>query len=142
NNFARLLGGVLLIAIGLVLVFNSASAVRLIIWLLAAGLVISGLLRFAELRDGSVRRWPLMLAGGLLVFSGIGLPFWHGASLPVLALAVSLVLLVGGVLRLAAVFRGRQKYCFRSALTALTGIFGAVLVIFWPRLSLWVLGVA
>lgn len=142
NNFARLLGGVLLIAIGLVLVFNSASAVRLIIWLLAAGLVISGLLRFAELRDGSVRRWPLMLAGGLLVFSGIGLPFWHGASLPVLALAVSLVLLVGGVLRLAAVFRGRQKYCFRGALTALTGIFGAVLVIFWPRLSLWVLGVA
>ncbi|MEF9872699.1 MAG: DUF308 domain-containing protein [Glutamicibacter sp.] len=142
SNFARFLGGVLLIALGLVLMLNSASAVRLIIWLLGAGLLIAGLVRLAEAQQDSVRRWPVMLSGGLLVLSGVALPLWHRASLPVLALATSLVLLLGGVLRLAAVLRGQRQHSFRGALTALAGVFGAALVMFWPRLSLWVLGVA
>lgn len=142
SNFVRIFGGVLLIAIGLVLMFNSASAIRLVIWLLSAGLVIAGLLRLAEAQHSSVRRWAVWLSGGLLVLSGIVLPLWRDVSLPVLALAVSLVLLVGGVLRLVAVFRGQRQHSFRGALTALTGVFGAALVMFWPKLSLWVLGVA
>lgn len=61
SNFVRIFGGVLLIAIGLVLMFNSASAIRLVIWLLSAGLVIAGLLRLAEAQHSSVRRWAVWL---------------------------------------------------------------------------------
>ncbi|MGP5046408.1 lipase family protein [Glutamicibacter ardleyensis] len=141
SHVLRFFGGLLLVAIGLILMFNAASAVRLLIWLLSAGLFVAGLLRLSEARDKTARRIPVLISGALLALSGIALPLWRGASLPAVALAVSAVLFLGGALRFIAVLRGHRRPAFRGALTALTGIFGAVLALFWPRLSLWVLGV-
>lgn len=141
SNLVRFFGGIIPVAIGLFLVSNADSAIRLLIWLLAAGLFAAGLLRISEARDETARRLPVLISGALLASSGIALPLWRGASLPAVALAVSAVLLLGGVLRFIAVVRGHRRPAFRGVLTALTGIFGAVVALFWPRLSLWVLGI-
>lgn len=138
----RPLVGLSLIVLGVLLIINSAVASTLIVVLLSAGLVLAGLLRMLEAQDSTGRRLPALVAGGLLICMGIAAPFWRGVTLPVLALAVSIALLVGGVLRFVDVLTGEQRPAFRGLLSATTGIFGAVLVLFWPKLSLWVLGVA
>lgn len=142
ERLLRGVAGLLLLAFGSTLILNSASAVTLIIWLLGGGLILAGALRMSDARDNSAYRVPILVSGGLLIISGAALPFWRSASLPMLALIVSLVLFGGGTLRFLAVYRGQRRPAFRGMLTALTGIFGSVLVLFWPKLSLWVLGVA
>ncbi|WP_313814172.1 alpha/beta fold hydrolase [Glutamicibacter sp.] len=138
----RPLVGLSLIVLGGLLIFNSSVVSTLIIWLLSAGLILAGLLRMLEAQDSTGHRASALVAGGLLFCVGIIAPFWRGITLPVLALAVSIALLVGGILRFIDVLTGEQRPAIRGLLSATTGIFGAVLVLFWPKLSLWVLGVA
>ena len=121
---------------------HTAATINLILALLCAGLVLAGSLRFLDALKAARWRPVHVVAALLLVGSGLLLAFWRTASLPVLALAVSLVLLLGGVLRLAAVFSNGAESRWRGALSAATGLFASVLVVFWPRLSLWVLAVA
>lgn len=136
------IGGVVLIGLGLYLVFNSAASVSVIILLLCTGLILAGVLRLPEALQASDWRPVHICSALLLVLAGFVLLFWRSASLPILALLVSLTLLVGGALRVIAVVSKQRKASLRGVLTTLTGVFGSVLVIFWPRLSLWVVGVA
>lgn len=141
SSAVRLVSGALLVAMGVLLLLNSASAIQLIIWLLSAGLLLAGLLRLLEMQDNASRRAPVFVAGLLLILSAFALPLARSASLPVLALCLSLALFFAGALRFASMAKGSRTPAFRGILTALTGVFGAVVSIFWPRLSLWVLGV-
>ncbi|WP_404288861.1 lipase family protein [Glutamicibacter arilaitensis] len=134
-------GGLLLIMIGLALIANSATSVSLIILLLCSGLVLTGLLRLPDAWQASSWRAAHLTGAVLLVLAGITLLIWRSATLPMLALLVSLALLTGGLLRALPVVQGERKPSVRGVLTVLVGLFASVLVIFWPRLSLWVLGV-
>lgn len=134
-------GGVLLIVLGCVLLSHTTATIGLIIALLCAGLVVAGVLRFMDALQATRWRAVHLIAALLLVASGLLLALWRTASLPVLALTVSLVLLVAGVLRLTSVFSKATDARWRGVLSAATGLFASVLVIFWPRLSLWVLAI-
>jgi len=142
STAVRSIGGALLIVMGMILMLNSASAVQLVIWMLSGGLLIAGLLRLIESQDNVSQQAPVFASGFLMIACAIVLPLPTGASLPVLALALSVALLIVGILRFVTVARGARIPAFRGVLTGLTGVFGAVVSIFWPRLSLWVLGVA
>ncbi|MGP9781022.1 hypothetical protein CQ017_09580 [Arthrobacter sp. MYb224] len=135
-------GGLLLVIIGLALATNSAASVSLIVLLLCSGLILTGLLRLPAAWQASSRRAAHLSGPVVLILAGIALLIWRSASLPMLALLVSLALFAGGLLRALPVVQGERKPSVRGVLTVMVGLFGSVLVIFWPRLSLWVLGVA
>ncbi|MFJ2618475.1 alpha/beta fold hydrolase [Glutamicibacter sp. NPDC087344] len=121
---------------------DSYNTTAQMIWLVSAGLIVTGLLNFTESGEVGIRRFPTWTSGAVLVAAGVILLLWRGATLPALALAASIALAIGGLLQFGEVLTGHHKPIFRGILTALTGIFGAVLTIFWPKLSLWVLGIA
>lgn len=108
SSAARLVSGALLVAMGVLLLLNSASAIQVIIWLLSAGLLLAGLLRFLEMQDNASRRAPVFVAGLLLILSAFALPLARSASLPVLALFLSLTLFFTGRCGLPPWPRGRE----------------------------------
>ena len=138
----NLIGGSLLTVLGLFLIFNSAASISLMVGLLCVGLVLVGIVLLSEPGADSQRRAVHTVSAVLLIMAGLALLVCRFLSLPVLALIVSIVLFCGGALRLFGVFPRGSKPRIRGLLTAATGLFASVLVLFWPRMSLWVLGVA
>lgn len=134
--------GVTLARLGTMLLANTSAAIALLLALLCSGLVLVGVLRFIEALQSTRWRPVHLTAAMLLVVSGVVLLLWRTASLPVLALSVSLVLLVSGIARLLSTVGQPRGSRWRGLLSALTGLFASVLVLFWPRLSLWVVAVA
>ncbi|GAA4379715.1 lipase family protein [Paeniglutamicibacter cryotolerans] len=81
-----------------ILALNSSASVRLFIILSAAGLMVIGITRIMDSAEhGTPWRasgWLNAASGALLAGAGFTALIWRGATLPVLALAVAIALLV------------------------------------------------
>lgn len=146
RGWARPLLGVGLVVLGSVLALNSAASIRVFVVLVAAGLVAVGVLRLVEALggdgdEGHLHPWVTGVSGVLLAGAGIAALFWRGATLPMLALSVAILLLVSGAGSLASLLRRGSTDRAASLLGGLAAVLSGLLVLLWPRLTVWAFGV-
>ncbi|NKG21169.1 lipase family protein [Paeniglutamicibacter terrestris] len=145
-RWVRPLLGIFLVILGSVLALHAATSIELFVLLIGGGLVFAGGARIVDAftpTSAADDAWPWIayVSGFLLVGAGIATLLWRESTLPMLALAVSLTLLVSGAVSLMAVFRRGSKHRARAAIGSLAALLTGGLVILWPKLSLWAFGV-
>lgn len=137
--------GLGLVAVGSVLALHSSASIRVFVALVAAGLLGVGITRIIEAAGGGDEEhshpWITGSSGVLLVLAGIAAFLWPGATLPMLALSVAMLLLVSGVASLASLFTPGSTGRAAALLGGLAAVLAGLLVLFWPRLTLWAFGV-
>lgn len=138
--------GLALVVIGSILALNSSASIKVFVVLVACGLITVGVSRiigfFGKEPDEDQGLPGIMgLSGVLLVGAGIAALLWRGTTLPMLALAVSIALIISGAASLSSLFTKSSRHKTSSALSGLASIIAGLLVILWPTLSLWAFGV-
>ena len=138
--------GLVLVSLGSVLALHSNASIRVFVALLAAGLVAVGISRVIEASTGSADAehslpWITAGSGVLLVLAGLAAFLWPGATLPMLALSVSILLLVSGAASLTSLFTARSTGRTAALLGGVAAVLAGLLVLFWPKLTLWAFGV-
>jgi uncharacterized membrane protein HdeD (DUF308 family) len=141
---ALLAAGILLMAVGVILVAWPKATLIIVAILLGAGLVISGVYRFiAGIADSDLSggaRAAHIVIGLLAIFVGLYCLRHHDVSIFLLALLVGIFWMMHGFTDLAAAASSRPR-TGRGWLVA-SGIFGiaaGAIVLFWPGISLLVL---
>lgn len=139
------LTGLGLVVLGSVLALHSSASVQLFIVLASAGLIAVGITRILEAAGSDApwlaSTWLNVVTGVLLAGAGVTALIWRGATLPVLALGVAIVLLVSGAASLFSVFRPSDSGRTAALLSGLAALATGGLVILWPKLTLWAFGV-
>ena len=146
--------GLAMVVLGAVLALNSSASIQVFVLAVSVGLVVVGITRVIEVfgddadhgpdrRAGhdALDRWITGISGALLIATGIGALAWRGATLPILALAVALLLLLSGVVSLISLFRSTNPNRTYSLLGGLASIAAGALVLVWPKLTVWAFGV-
>ena len=138
--------GLALVVLGAVLALHSAASIQVFIGLVSAGLMVLGVARSLEAlgRDGNEGgSWPWLTGGSglLLLVSGVAALLWRGATLPMLALAVAVILLVSGVSSLASLLSKPAANRAASLMGGAASVLAGLLVLLWPRLTVWAFGV-
>lgn len=144
--WVRPLLGIFLVVLGSILALHAAVSIELFVLLIGAGLIFAGGARIVEAftpTSAADDAWPWLayVSGFLLVGAGIATLLWRESTLPMLALAVSLTLLVSGAISLMSVFRRGTEHPARAAIGSLAALLTGALVVLWPKLSLWAFGV-
>lgn len=144
--WVRPLLGIFLVVLGSILALHAAVSIELFVLLIGAGLIFAGGARIVEAftpTSAADDAWPWLayVSGFLLVGAGIATLLWREFTLPMLALAVSLTLLVSGAISLMAVFSRGTEHRARAAIGSLAALLTGALVVLWPKLSLWAFGV-
>ncbi|MFF5792986.1 lipase family protein [Paeniglutamicibacter sp. NPDC012692] len=146
--------GLALVVLGAVLALNSSASIRVFVLAVSVGLVVVGIARVIEAfgndaDHGADRgagrdvldRWINGISGALLVGTGVAALAWRGATLPMLALAVALLLVLSGAASLVSLFRSANTSRTYSLLGGLASIATGALVLAWPKLTVWAFGV-
>src|SRR6185312_12317318 len=146
RGWVRPLLGLALLGLGTVLALHSSASIKVFVVLVAAGLVAVGVLRILEAIDIDADQanscpWITGGSGVLLAGEGIAALLWRGATLPMLALSVSILLLVSGAGSLASALRRGSPDRASALLGGLAAVLAGLLVLLWPRLTVWAFGV-
>lgn len=152
----RVLGGAALVAVGVVLLAVAPRSAAVVTAVAAAGLGLHGAVRLA----GALRRralvrgrpvaWlPDAVVGATLLAAAVVVLVWRTASVRTLAAVLAAGLVVHGVVGLVAALRGRRRPRavgppmadgrVASAPLAAASVLAGLLVVAWPRLSLFLL---
>jgi uncharacterized membrane protein HdeD (DUF308 family) len=125
--------------IGIVLVTRPFASLAVLILVVAAGFIVSGLADLAASRPGT-RRQTIVTAGAWLV-AGIAILVWPAVSLSVLAVSVAIALIVSGALRCLRALSGTEDQGGASLLLGAASIILGLLAVAWPDLTLLVVAV-
>ena len=136
------IGGAVVTAIGLLLLFNIFEAARTLAVLVAIGLAFQGvdeIMNAPRYRP----RWPAYLLGGLLLGTAVWALAWPGITLWALAVVTGIGFIATGVVELFIVFRYHHQLPNRwlFAALAIASIVTGVLAIAWPKATILVLAV-
>ncbi len=138
--------GLGLVVLGVVLALNSSASIQVFVALTGLGLVTVGVVRIidafkADPDDEYGLQWVTGISGVLLAGTGIATLVWRGATLPMLALSVAILLLLSGATSLVSLFRKGNTNRTSSLLGGLAALATGGLVFAWPKLTLWAFGV-
>lgn len=131
------------VAVGAYLLADPLVALRLLVVLVGAGLLVTG---GAELLRAPDARWPWLrrAAGVAWLVGGVVALAWPGATVWVLALAAGTSLAVGGALEVVAAARdaaGAREDRLIDGLNGTTSLLVGLLALAWPGVTLLVVAV-
>ncbi|MBX9243715.1 DUF308 domain-containing protein [Actinotalea ferrariae] len=137
--------GAAMVGLGVALLARANASVAVVVLLVAAGLVLAGIARLVRAaHDTGTAAQPsqrrIQVASGLvLVAAGVLAVAWSSATVRVLVLLLALGLAAAGVAELTGSRRDDRATAVPLGLASLAL---AAVVLVWPRLSLWAVGVA
>lgn len=134
--------GVVMAVVGVLLLANPFSAVRVLAIYIAISLILTGIEEWAQSERHSVS-WPSRLLGVIWIVTGIVALSWPGVTVWALAVVVAIGLIVGGVAQLIFTLQ------FRRELPAwgIWGINGVISIVFgvlalsWPKATVLVMAI-
>jgi uncharacterized membrane protein HdeD (DUF308 family)/alpha-beta hydrolase superfamily lysophospholipase len=131
--WAALALGLAAVGLGAAITLKPFASLGVLVALVAASLVVTG---FAELVSGtsSLERW----SGAGWLACGIAVAVWPGLTIRGLAAFVGVVLLLGGLVRVAAAVREDADERPVAALSGLARAVFGVLALSWPDVTLLV----
>ncbi|MBV1848927.1 HdeD family acid-resistance protein [Catellatospora tritici] len=152
HSFKRmaLVGGILSIAMGLVLLFFPESTLAVIAALIGVLLIVVGIFRIAEaFTSKDARGWHRALIGVmgvLFILVGILCLNHLAGTVKFLALLLGLAWIISGIAEIVAGFARRHGGWARvgTILMGLLGVIAGLIVLFWPSITLavivWITG--
>jgi uncharacterized membrane protein HdeD (DUF308 family) len=130
-----------LVVLGIALAVRPNLSMTALVVLVACGFAAAAVARLVS-AAGEPSPWPHRLVAGLLLLPAVLALVWPGATVPVLSRLIAVGLLGAGVGGVLAGVRGRAGERLAAATAGVAGIgFGAVLLL-WPRVTLFLTGVA
>ncbi|MDI1459756.1 DUF308 domain-containing protein [Catellatospora sp. KI3] len=147
RDFKRmaLVGGLLSIAMGLVLLFFPESTLAVIAALIGVLLIVVGIFRIAEaFTSKGARGWHRILIGVMgLLFIVVGILCLNHlpGTVKLLALLLGLAWIVSGIAEIAAGIGRRHGGWVRvgTILMGVLGVLAGLVVLFWPEITLTVI---
>ncbi len=139
------LGGCCLL-LGAVLTASPFRSLTVLVWLVAAGAIVTGLGELARDRAGH-RRPASAAVGGLFVVAGVVAALYPGLTVGALAILIGLALLVGGLIRTvsgirpSAPGRGGSEPRLLSMAAGVTNMLAGALAVSWPAVTVLVLAI-
>lgn len=133
--------GVVCVVVGAVLTLRPFSSLAVLVLMVAAGLVSTGLVELFSARDSPAPRLAIAAGVGWLA-AGVAVLVWPGLTIDAVTAVAGLAMIVGGVVRAVVDFRGTADQRFSAfALGAVSVILG-VLALSWPDVTVLVIAVA
>jgi len=135
-----LLLGFSCVLVGITLITRPFQSLAVLILLVAAGLILTGLSNLTERSD--VAAPQLITAGGIArVVLGVAVLLWPGLSLQLLTIVVGVALIGGGVTRALSAFRSGTDERLAALLLGVASIVLGIVALFWPDITLLVVAV-
>ncbi len=139
-RWLALILGVVTVVVGLVLVTRPFASLAVLVLLVAAGFVLTGLADLLDRQDAPDRRVGTGVGIAWIVV-GIAILVWPGLSLSTLAIVVAVALIVAGGARLLAALRGEADQRGAAVLLGIASIVLGVVALGWPDITLLVVAV-
>ncbi len=132
--------GVACIVVGVLLLTWPWRSLSLLVWLVATGLVLSGV---SGLLTASMSPRPrlALLIGFVWVLTAAVAVAWPGVTLWALAVTVALGLITGGCLKVVAALSGDGEERVVLGLSGLTNVVVGILAVAWPSVTVLVLAI-
>lgn len=132
--------GIICVLVGATLVTRPFQSLAVLIILVAAGLILTGLSDLVACTEMPDSR-PATFTGVAWILLGSAVLLWPGMSLWALAIVVGIALLTNGAAQIFAALRGTNDYRVASLLLgAASGILGIIALV-WPDVTLLVVAV-
>jgi alpha-beta hydrolase superfamily lysophospholipase len=127
-------------AVGVVLIFRPFTSLSVLILLVAAGLIATGIATLAAARRSASRLLP-KLAGVAWIAAGVLVLAWPDITTRGLAVVVGVTLIVGGLLDVVAGLRGTTDERLAAVISGLASMIFGVLALTWPDVTVLVVAI-
>lgn len=127
-------------ALGVFLVVRPFDSLSVLVTVVIAGCLLTGVTTIAGARMASPR-WPAFLAGLLWLAVGVVLLVWPDVTTGVLAGVVGIALVVGGALDVVAGIRGSTDERLAAVISGVASIVFGVLALSWPSVTVLVVAI-
>lgn len=131
--------GVACVGVGAVLTLRPFTSLGVLVVLVAASMLATGIAEFAEAR-GSRDRLSTLAAVGW-VAAGVAVLAWPGATITVITVVAGVAMIAGGLLRLWAAMRGVRADRVTAVLSGAASVVFGVLALSWPDVTVLVVAV-
>ncbi|GAA5036767.1 lipase family protein [Microbacterium fluvii] len=143
-GWMRIAVAIVAIVLGAVIVIRPTSALDTLALLLGGGMILTGVLDLTGRADDDAERrwWQIPLAFAWFA-AGTFVLLWPALTVRIVAGLTGVLLLISGLLTVAAAFRRGKGWDARIADAAfgVTGLIFGVLALFWPDITLLVVAV-
>ena len=138
--WGSVLVGVLSVGVGGTLVGRPFTSLSVLVWLVGAALLITGIGEIVA-PDPSSLRWLSMLGGAALIIGALVVVAWSDITVLALAFAAGIALVVRGLLRVVDGFLVRGIDRWIDWITGSAGTALGVVAVSWPTVTLLVVAV-
>lgn len=134
------IGGLITAAIGIALVFSPFESLAVLVVLIAAALIILGMLEVASV-PGSSAPWLALVSGAAWLVAGVGVLAWPDVTVAVLGILVALGLFVNAVVHLFMWFQRLTRERTTALMLGIASLVSGVLIVAWPDITEFVIAV-
>lgn len=132
--------GVAAVVLGAVLTAEPFRSLTVLAWLVAGGLVLTGLIELVAADSSPTPMWSRTVALAWLV-AGVMAAVWPGITITVLAILVGGAFVITGIAKVVEAVRGAGDERFIAGLNGLTSVTVGVLALSWPAVTVLVMAV-
>ena len=132
--------GLVCAVVGVVLIFRPFTSLSVLILLVAAGLIVTGVATLAAARSAG---WRLLatLAGLAWIAAGVLVLGWPDLTTRALAVVVGIALIAGGLVEGLAGLRGSTDERLAAVVSGLASMIFGVLALTWPDVTVLVVAI-
>jgi uncharacterized membrane protein HdeD (DUF308 family)/alpha-beta hydrolase superfamily lysophospholipase len=132
--------GLVCAVVGMVLIFRPFTSLSVLILLVAAGLIVTGVATLAAARRAG-RRLLSTVAGLAWIAAGVLVLGWPDITTRALAVVVGIALVVGGVVDVVAGLRGSIDERLAAVISGLASMIFGLLALTWPDVTVLVVAI-
>ena len=140
SRWATLVLGIAAVVVGAVLTAQPFRSLTVLAWLVAIGLVLTGLTELVMADSSPTPGWSRSVALVWIV-AGVAAAAWPGITITALAVVVGVVLVITGVAKVVEAVRGFGDERFVAGLNGLTSAAVGGLALAWPAVTVLVMAV-